>query len=76
VQVYTEDTEHSYFSDALYPALMQQLLAWVQQGRLPTQRSVAEACAAAQADWGPGCRMVVGYEPLPLDARVAPRQRP
>lgn len=76
VQGYTEDTEHSYLSDALYPALMQELLAWVQQGRKPTQGSVAEACAAAQATWGPGCRMVVGFEPLPLDARVAPRQRP
>lgn len=76
VQVFTEDTEHSYLSEPLYPALMQQLLAWVQQGRKPTQQSVAEACTAAQAAWGPGCRMVVGYEPRPLDTRVAPRQRP
>lgn len=76
VQTYTEDTEHSYLSDPLYPALMQELLAWVQQGRKPTQQSVADACNAAQAVYGPGCRMVVGFEPLPLDARVAPRQRP
>ncbi len=76
VQTYTEDTEHSYLSEALYPALMQQLLAWVEHGRKPTQQSVADACTAAQATYGPGCRMVVGFEPLPLDARVAPRQRP
>ena len=76
VQTYTEDTEHSYLSDPLYPALMQQLLAWVEQGRKPTQQSVADACTAAQASYGPGCRMVVGFEPLPLEARVARRQRP
>ena len=76
VQTFTEDTEHSYLSDPLYPALMQQLLAWVEQGSKPTQQSVAEACTAAQATYGPGCRMVVGFEPLPLDSRVAPRQRP
>ena len=76
VQTFTEDTEHSYLSDPLYPALMRQLLAWVEQGSKPTQQSVAEACTAAQATYGPGCRMVVGFEPLPLDSRVAPRQRP
>jgi hypothetical protein len=76
VQVFTEDSEHSYLSDPVYPAAMQQLLAWVEQGHKPTQQSVADACQAAQARFGPGCRMVVGFEPLPLDARVAPRQRP
>jgi len=76
VQTYTEDSEHSYLSDPLYPALMQQLLDWVQHGRKPTQQSVADACTAAQTTYGPGCRMVVGFEPPPLDARVTLRQRP
>ena len=76
VQIYTEDREHSYLSDPVYPAVLQALLGWVEQGSKPTQQSVADACAAAQARFGPGCRMVVGFEPLPLDARVAPRQRP
>ena len=75
VQTYTEDHEHSYLSDPLYPALLQQLLAWVEQGRKPTQQSVDDDCTAAQAQFGPGCRMLVGFEPLPLDRRVAPRQR-
>ena len=76
VQVFTEDNEHSYLSDPVYPAALQALLGWAEQGVKPTQQSVADACAAAQARFGPGCRMVVGFEPLPLDARVAPRQRP
>ena len=76
VQVYTEDREHSYLSDPVYPAALQQLLAWVEKGVKPTQRSVADACQEAQARFGPGCRMVVGFEPLPLEMRVVPRQRP
>ena len=76
VQVYTEHAEHSYMSDAVYPALLQQLLAWGGSGAKPTQASVAEACKAQEATYGQGCRMVVGFEPLPLDRRVAPRQRP
>lgn len=40
------------------------------------QASVAEACAAAEATCGPGCRMGVGFEPLSMDKRVVPRQRP
>ena len=76
VQVFTEHSDHSYLSDPVYPAALQQLLAWVEQGRKPTQQTVADACAAAQATFGPGCRMVVGYEPKALDTRVAPRQRP
>ncbi|MFN9745355.1 MAG: hypothetical protein ACK57B_06900 [Betaproteobacteria bacterium] len=76
VQVFTEHAEHSYLADPLYPALLQQLLAWQRGGARPTQAGVAEACRAHEVTWGPGCRMVVGYEPPPLDARMAPRQRP
>jgi hypothetical protein len=76
VQVFTEHAEHSYLADAVYPAALQQLLAWGTGGAKPTQASVADACKAQEATYGPGCRMVVGFEPLPLDRRVAPRQRP
>ena len=76
VQTYTEDFEHSCLGDPQCPALLQQLLAWVTQGTKPTQPSVAEACTAAPLVHGAGCRMVVGFEPLPLASRVTPRQRP
>ena len=76
VQVFTEHAEHSYLADAVYPAALQQLLAWGSPGTKPTQASVAEACKAQEATYGAGCRMVVGFEPLPLDRRVTPRQRP
>jgi dienelactone hydrolase len=76
VQVYTEHTEHSYLAHAVYPAALQQLLTWAAGGPKPTQASVADTCKAQEATYGPGCRMVVGFEPLPLDRRVTPRQRP
>jgi pimeloyl-ACP methyl ester carboxylesterase len=76
VQTFTEHAEHSYLADAVYPAALQQLLAWAGGGAKPTQASVASACQAEEARYGAGCRMVVGFEPLPLDRRVAPRQRP
>ena len=76
LQAYTEDNEHSYLSDPVYPAALQALQAWHEGGSKPTQQSVADTCAAAQAAFGPGCLRVVGFEPPPLDARVAPRLRP
>ncbi len=69
VQAYTEHAEHSYLADALYVAAVQQLLAWVEQGVKPSPESLARACTAE-------CRLVTGFEPLPLDRRVAPRMRP
>jgi alpha-beta hydrolase superfamily lysophospholipase len=76
VQTFTEDSEHSYLSDPVYPTLLEALLAWVEQGRKPTPQSIAERCEAMKAPFGPGCRFLPGYEPAPLDSRVAPRQRP
>jgi pimeloyl-ACP methyl ester carboxylesterase len=76
VQVYTEHAEHSYLADAVYVAALQQLLAWVEQGRKPAPADVAAACRAAEPTWGPGCRMLEGFEPLPLERRVAARLRP
>lgn len=68
-QVYTEHAEHSYLADRLYVVAVQQLLAWAEGGPKPTPASMAAACDA-------GCRLVGDFEPLPLDRRVAVRQRP
>lgn len=76
VQVYTEHAEHSYLADPVYVAGFQTLLDWLEQGRAPAPSAVAAACRAAEARWGPGCRMVEGFEPLPLERRIAPRLRP
>jgi hypothetical protein len=76
VQVFSDDHEHSYWSDPIYVALMQALLQWVDAGDKPTPHSVAQRCAAAEARFGPGCRVQADYQPAPLESRVTPRQRP
>ena len=73
VQTFTDEHEHSYLSDAEYPALMEALLAWIGQGEKPTPQRVAERCAALLPSFGGGCHFVPGYRPPPLSERVTPR---
>lgn len=75
VQVFTDESEHSYLDDTEYPALMESLLAWVDRGEKPTPRSIAERCRALEPRYGATCRLLPDYRPAPLDARVTPRQR-
>jgi alpha-beta hydrolase superfamily lysophospholipase len=76
VQVFTADSEHSYLSDPLYPALVAALLDWVGSGVRPTPAALAERCGGLQARFGPGCRVLPDYVPRALEMRVAPRERP
>lgn len=76
VQVFTDDREHSYLSDPLYPAAIDLLLQWAQGGAKPTPAALAARCDSLQATYGPGCRVLPTYRPAPLDSRVTPRQRP
>ena len=73
VQTFTEDHEHSYLNDPVYPTLLAALLQWVERGDKPTPAAIAARCQALQARFGPGCRFVPDYQPAPLAARVAPR---
>ncbi len=76
VQLFTQDREHSYLSDAQYVTAMGALLAWVEHGTVPTAGDVAAACAKATAyDPATGCRFVPTYTPAPLSSRVPPRQK-
>ena len=76
VQTFTDDAEHSYLSDPVYPTLVDTLLRWTQGGAKPTPAVIASACEAAKAQFGPGCRFLPDYRPAALETRVAPRQRP
>ena len=73
VQVFTADTEHSYFSDVQYLAATEALLAWAQGGVRPTPASVAQRCKAIDAVDGKGCRILADYRSAPLATRVPPR---
>jgi hypothetical protein len=79
VQLYTDEHEHSYLSDAEYVAAMQALLSWIDRADAkPTPHGVATRCAALPAtfDPGKGCRFLPDYQPAALDTRVAPRTAP
>ncbi len=77
VQTFADFADHSYMSDAVYPALLDALLEWVETGRKPTPHEVAARCEAQRARWGGAeCRFVPDYRVSPIDSRVAPRARP
>jgi hypothetical protein len=76
VQTFTRQGTHSYISDPTYPALMGELLKWVEQGVKPTAQSVAAACVANEAVFGAGCSFDPAYTPPALESRVPARQRP
>ena len=75
VQVFTDDHEHSYLSDAEYATAMAALLDWVEHGTKPTPQGVAARCAvsAATFDAANGCRFRPDFVPQPLSTRVPPR---
>ncbi|MBP1680513.1 MAG: putative periplasmic protein [Proteobacteria bacterium] len=75
VQLYTNDKEHSYLSDAQYVAAMSTLLTWVDTGKKPTPQDVVQKCSALDAKWNPqsDCRILPEYKPAPLSSRVPAR---
>ena len=76
VQTFSRESEHSYLSDAEYPALFAALLDWIDHGTKPTPASVADRCKSFEASFGSGCHFDPAYLPQPLSARVPARQRP
>ncbi len=74
VQVFSDESEHSYLSDPQYPALLSALLAWVDQGTRPTPQKVAELCESYRAVYGNSCYLRPDYQPAPLSQRVSARR--
>ncbi len=73
VQLFTDERNHSYLSDPEYPAAFSALLDWIDKGQKPTAQKVLALCQGYEAAFGKGCRIQPGYQPAPLDSRVAPR---
>ncbi len=76
VQTFSNDSVHSYISDASYVALLDAMRQWLEAGTPPTPASVAQGCLAAQARFPSSCRFQPDYQPASLDSRVAVRKRP
>lgn len=74
VQTFTDDREHSYLSDPVYPTLVASLLQWVERGEKPTPAGIAQRCKTFEAQFGAGCRFLPEFTPKPLATRVAPRE--
>lgn len=75
VQVFTQDHDHSYLSDAQYVAAISALLDWVERGEKPSASSIATHCQTLDArfDPGTGCRFLPAFTPRPLSSRVPER---
>ena len=75
VQTFADFRDHSYMSHAVYPPLFDALIAWVETGRKPTPRSVADSCEAQRARWNAECRFRPDHVVPAIDSRIAPRPR-
>ena len=75
VQVFTDDSEHSYLSDAQYVTAIAALLEWTQGGAKPTAVAIARRCPAVEPVFEPakGCRFMPDFSPAALTSRVPPR---
>ncbi len=75
VQLYTDDSEHSYLTNAQYIAAMDSLLAWIDRKEKPTPLGVEQHCKALDARFNPlqECRILPQYQPAPLSSRVLAR---
>ncbi|MES2948722.1 MAG: hypothetical protein V4858_09290 [Pseudomonadota bacterium] len=76
VQVFSDESEHSYLSDPEYPAALAALLDWIDQGNKPTPQKVADLCEQYRSIFAGKCHVQPGFQPEPLDHRVAARKRP
>ncbi len=75
VQVFTNDQDHSYLSDAQYVSAMRALIEWLEHGKKPLARQLAQNCQALGAEFlaTQGCRFLPEFKPLELSARVPAR---
>ncbi len=75
VQLFTDDSEHSYLSDAQYVTAMRALLTWADRGEKPTPAGVAGECRSVEPAFAPttGCRFLPAYQPRALSSRVPKR---
>jgi pimeloyl-ACP methyl ester carboxylesterase len=75
VQVFTDDSEHSYLSDAQYVAAISALLDWTKVGVKPDAAAIAKRCQQVDPVFEPdkGCRVLPDFRPAALASRVPPR---
>lgn len=71
VQTFSDESTHSYLSDAEYPALMSALRDWIDDpAAKPTPQTIAQRCAQYEPTFGAGCHLRPDYRSPPLSTRV------
>ena len=73
VQTFVDSSEHSYWGDEIYPPLFSALLTWVELGKAPTPKGIADSCRAMATSAAQGCRFNPDYVPKPMDSRIPKR---
>ncbi len=73
VQVFSDETSHSYLSEPEYPALFDALLSWVDKGEKPSPAGLASSCKTYEPRFGAGCHITPSYVSAPLDSRLPAR---
>ena len=73
VQVFSDESRHSYLSDSQYPALLTALLDWVDNGIKPTPQKIAALCESYRVAYSSACHILPDYQPVPLAQRRAPQ---
>jgi hypothetical protein len=76
VQSFTDENEHSKLATPQYAALLKAMMAWIEQGKLPSPTSLAAGCEQFKATYGEACHFVPSYVPGPLATRTYARIKP
>jgi hypothetical protein len=64
---------HSKLSSPLYPAELDALLAWIDNGERPTPQAVLDRCHAKQQAFPGDCTIDPAYQVAPFESRSWPR---
>jgi alpha-beta hydrolase superfamily lysophospholipase len=74
-QVFTTQSEHSYWSDPEYPALLEALQGWVEGRSKPSAQGISDACKRFAETYSGACHFDVNYRAPTLGSRVTGRER-
>ncbi|MBM3608879.1 MAG: hypothetical protein FJX29_10595 [Alphaproteobacteria bacterium] len=64
---------HSGSPPPVYPALLDQLVAWIGGNKKPALEAVIASCQQHQKTMGGRCTFLPNFEPPSFDSKVRPR---
>lgn len=73
VQTFVDSAEHSYLGDAVYPPLVEALVAWIDTGVAPTPHQIAARSGSRDVSPSTTNGFVPAFRPGALSGRIHPR---